>query len=240
MAFFVHKLLSTRLKDLYALVFDKKAWMKEYNARPEIKALVRAASMNYYWANKDTPEFKAKKSEKDKRWRLKHLEYKRQKDREYFQKNKDWLLPKNREYVKGWNRQHWKNMTTEERKAIVKKNAPVNAKRYYRLKESLVHILGQYWCQKCGQHDKRCLQLDHINGGGCYEYSKSPRAKFSSVKKMQLYYIQHPDEARKKLQILCANCNWIKRFTNGENGRFTETIPTIQNTRVIKPLEVVV
>ena len=222
------------------MVFDKKAYMKKYNAKPEQKEKVREATKKHYWANKDDPEFKRNKSEHDKRWRLKHLEYKREKDKEYYLKNKEWIQPRNREYLKVWNKQRWKNMTQEARKAIVKRNASYHTKRYYRLKESLVHILGQYWCQKCGQHDKRCLQLDHINGGGCYEYGRTATSKFSSVKKMQLYYIQHPEEARKKLQVLCANCNWIKRFTNGENGRFTQSVPTVENTRVIKPLEVVV
>jgi len=34
---------------------------------------------------------------------------------------------------------------------------------------------------------------------------------------------RHPDEAKEKLQILCANCNWIKRYGRkefgGEGGR---------------------
>ena len=75
--------------DLYRLVFDKKAWMKEYNARPEIKEQVRAASMNYYWANKDTPEFKAKKSERDRKYRITHAEEKRERDRLYHLRNRD-------------------------------------------------------------------------------------------------------------------------------------------------------
>ena len=79
----------SRLKDLYALVFDKKAWMKEYNARPENKEKVREATKKHYWANKDNPEYQARKKASDKRWRLSHLEYKRKKDMEYHWKNRE-------------------------------------------------------------------------------------------------------------------------------------------------------
>ena len=79
----------SRLKDLYALVFDKKAWMKEYNARPENKEKVRQAVRKRYWLLKDDPEFKARKSEKDRKYRLTHAEQKREKDRLYHLKNRE-------------------------------------------------------------------------------------------------------------------------------------------------------
>jgi hypothetical protein len=28
---------------------------------------------------------------------------------------------------------------------------------------------------------------------------------------------KHQDEAKRKYQVLCCNCNWIKRFENGEH-----------------------
>ena len=82
-------MFNSRLKDYFRLVFDKKAYMKEYNARPEQKQKVREAAVRHYWANKNNPDYLARKKEKDKRWRLSHLEYKRRKDREYFQNNRE-------------------------------------------------------------------------------------------------------------------------------------------------------
>jgi len=32
------------------------------------------------------------------------------------------------------------------------------------------------------------------------------------------YYSQHVDEAKRKLQLLCANCNWVKRMANHETA----------------------
>lgn len=53
--------------------------------------------------------------------------------------------------------------------------------------------------------DIRCLQIDHINGGG--------RKQIKNMKnsyRMFSYYVRHPEETKKDLQVLCSNCNWIK------------------------------
>jgi hypothetical protein len=62
------------------------------------------------------------------------------------------------------------------------------------------------WC-----NDWRCLQIDHINGGGC-EHHKKRKAQgiISDV-------IKDPDR-KLKYQLLCANCNWIKRFKDKEHN----------------------
>lgn len=70
-------------------------------------------------------------------------------------------------------------------------------------------ILGGKQCVICGCLDVRCLQFDHINGGGC----KESRIMGN---KMLKHYINNPEEAKAKLQVLCANCNWIKRYINNE------------------------
>lgn len=80
------------------------------------------------------------------------------------------------------------------------------------IRQNLLDILGNR-CVKCGFSDTRALQFDHINGGGTIERKK----KFRNTTTMSAYYIKHPEEARKNLQVLCANCNWIKRFENNEH-----------------------
>ena len=67
-----------------------------------------------------------------------------------------------------------------------------------------------------GCRDKRALQFDHIDGFG-----NKDRARFPNVRIQYKYYLDHPDEAKQKLQVLCANCNWIKRFEKKENRRQT-------------------
>lgn len=71
-------------------------------------------------------------------------------------------------------------------------------------------ILGRR-CILCGFSDIRALQLDHINGGGNKE-----RKKFGNTHNMAVFYLKNPNMLKKNLQILCANCNWIKRHTNKE------------------------
>ena len=67
-------------------------------------------------------------------------------------------------------------------------------------------------CKQCGFSDKRILQIDHVEGGGQKEVDK-----FWTTYEFYKYIIKLPlEEARKKYQVLCPNCNWIKRIENGE------------------------
>jgi len=76
-----------------------------------------------------------------------------------------------------------------------------------REKFTLYQILGGRVCVKCGFSDWRALQIAHKNGSGSQD-----RKKFKYITTMYRYYRKNPDEARKKLKILCANCNWIERY----------------------------
>jgi hypothetical protein len=82
-------------------------------------------------------------------------------------------------------------------------------------REDLIKFMGGK-CIKCGFNDIRALQVDHINGGGCKERKAIGLATF--------YHNVRIDP--KKYQLLCANCNWIKRWENNEN--------TGPRTKVIK------
>lgn len=83
------------------------------------------------------------------------------------------------------------------------------------VRKVLFQLLGDRCSNKSclvsnGCTDIRCLQIDHINGGGGKEIKK-----YGTIG-MYRYYIKHPEEAKQKLQILCANCNWIKRYESVE------------------------
>jgi len=73
-------------------------------------------------------------------------------------------------------------------------------------------------CTECGVNDMRVLTLDHVNGDG---YSKraeglrSIRAFMDAVKNPEGY------------QVLCHNCNWVKRLANGENRKRVDGEVTI-------------
>ena len=66
-------------------------------------------------------------------------------------------------------------------------------------------------CVKCGFSDWRALQVDHINGGG----GKEIKTIGSSYPR---YYKKILADKDGKYQLLCANCNWIKKDENNENA----------------------
>lgn len=91
------------------------------------------------------------------------------------------------------------------------------------LRQEALSVLGAV-CVRCGFADPRTLQLDHIHGGGTQE--RGGQKKWDNA---YLYYrsiIHDPEAAKQKFQVLCANCNWIKRHENNENGRYYQNIAT--------------
>jgi len=76
------------------------------------------------------------------------------------------------------------------------------------LKAVIFIVLGDK-CVKCGFSDKRALQVDHKDGSGA-DARESGRTGIRLLEDV----LSNPEE----YQILCANCNWIKRVENGEGG----------------------
>ena len=171
-------------------------------------------SHNYYKNNKE----KALKSQRN-RWEKEKEEINRerreryQNDKEYaesikekandyYDENRHEIIEKNNKYSKS----HRKEIN------LLRKNT------YNNYKNILFEILGGKRCVKCGYaKDTRALQIDHINGGG----RKDRGSKDMLV--MLRRYVKNPEQAKKQLQILCANCNVIKSKTHrnefGSNNR---------------------
>lgn len=84
--------------------------------------------------------------------------------------------------------------------------APVTSSTKLRLR--LIEVYGGK-CVRCGFLDGRALQLDHIQGDGYKE--KADKNYYRFLKRVT----DNPDFER--FQLLCANCNWIKRHENNEN-----------------------
>jgi hypothetical protein len=142
-----------------------------------------------------------------------------------------WTKEETQEYYKVYVADHKEERQTylKENKAVIKeqrknyyiaKKAEISAqKREYREKIKLraFEVLGGPRCSNpnClvpgGCSDIRTLQVDHKQGGGHKEITKiSTRGIYWKI-------IKNPEEARKIYQVLCANCNWIKRHENGES-----------------------
>lgn len=94
-----------------------------------------------------------------------------------------------------------------------------NKRRRRRIKKEIFELLGN----KCANPfnlnhgdfliDWRCFVIDHINGHGNEE-----RRKFGTH--TDDYFKHILGELRngsKDYQLLCSNCNWIKRHTNNEH-----------------------
>ena len=79
-----------------------------------------------------------------------------------------------------------------------------------KLRSEVIEFLGGK-CTKCGFDDPRALQIDHIHGGGHRDYR--------SHKNQYDFYKVILEKRRSDLQLLCANCNWIKRHDNKEHGQ---------------------
>lgn len=82
-----------------------------------------------------------------------------------------------------------------------------DAQRRYRTRA--LELLGPMppSCVKCGFGDIRALHIDHKNGGGNKNRDKN-RSQNGRLKEV----MADPS----LFQILCANCNYIKRIENNE------------------------
>ena len=79
--------------------------------------------------------------------------------------------------------------------------AAYNRTQRRKRKMGVVEALGGK-CVRCGFDNWKALQVDHINGGGYVEYQQGPHKVYKKIL----------DGQTDEYQLLCANCNWIKRY----------------------------
>src|ERR1022692_3922959 len=84
-----------------------------------------------------------------------------------------------------------------------------------RVRAIIIELLGGE-CVRCHFTDPRALQVDHVNGGGSKERKSTTRGFYHVVLENHL-------SKKTKYQLLCANCNWIKRFENNETALNSST-----------------
>lgn len=120
-------------------------------------------------------------------------------NKKYYSENKDTL--KERARIKGKKRY----------RDNPRKHSMIMRKYKRKIRLALVAALGGK-CVRCGFDDERALQVDHVNGGGV----KEARALTGMKNKVILDKVLKGSE---DYQLLCANCNWIKRVENNETSR---------------------
>ena len=87
------------------------------------------------------------------------------------------------------------------------------------LKQKAYAAFGAIACKRCGYNvDVRALTIDHINGDG-YKEKLINNGHRLSPQKIYMALRDNPSEALKHFQILCANCQLIKRIENHEERR---------------------
>jgi len=162
----------------------------------------------YYinWSKKNKDKIKAK----SRRYYLKHKEKLINKEKLYYKKNIKEILSRMREY----NRK--KMSIPEEREKRYKKCReiyyPKQKRRLsiYRRRHTLkvrllmLNFLGGIRCKRCGFSDYRALQIDHTFDDG----SEERKTRLTSSQKKYFIKIKNNPE---RYQVLCANCNSIKR-----------------------------
>lgn len=84
-----------------------------------------------------------------------------------------------------------------------------------RIKEEVIgHYSPTLTCAKCGFDDIRALSIDHIDGGGVQHRKEIKR---SSGK--DFYQWLKSSDYPNNFQVLCMNCQFIKRYENDEVRR---------------------
>ena len=119
-------------------------------------------------------------------------------------------------YKARWNRNHPEKLK-EYSHIYYLRNKPkilLNLKESKRRKRKeirtkILQLLGNK-CKRCGEEDWRCLQIDHVNGKGWQE--RKHLNHFYYEKRV----LQKIKSGSKEYQLLCANCNWKKKYEKGE------------------------
>jgi hypothetical protein len=84
----------------------------------------------------------------------------------------------------------------------------VSTKKQRELRQKILAKYGAI-CIRCGFSDPRALHIDHVHGNGNIELRQGYGGGLS-------YYYRVLKDDTGRYQLLCANCNAIKRHTDKE------------------------
>ena len=139
----------------------------------------------------------AKNKEKFKAYRKKYYEAHKEQYR--------LLAIKKRPYLHEYHKKWW---AKNKDKALDRKFIQRRERR-----KEIFEFLGNK-CTNCLMSDARVLQIDHINGNGSKERIAVGYGNFQTHQWHM--FKKNPVDFRTRHQLLCANCNWIKRIEKQE------------------------
>lgn len=144
----------------------------------------------------------------------------------HIRKNGKWIInpeyskyhyQKYKEYYGKYRRTHKKQIRKrnqdhyrKNKAKMLKQNAEYIRKAREKLKNEIFKLLGNQ-CTHCKIKDKQVLQIDHVYGGGNKE-RKAIGNPISYYKKI----LEKIKFGSQDYQLLCANCNIIKRIERKE------------------------
>ena len=144
-------------------------------------------------------------------------EYMKQYNKVWYLENKAKKLGQSvKQYLK--NREHLLDLRHERYLRQRADTSKIDHERYIKTRNEVIQALGGKcvnpynlfphpdWC-----NDSACLQVDHVHGGGRKEVKKFPNS-LSFYK----YVLEQVKLGSKEYQLLCGNCNLIKREKNRE------------------------
>ena len=136
--------------------------------------------------------------DRNQRWRERNREQLHAYNRAYYEAHREERLANDRQYK----REHIDQ----------KRVADFHYIRMWRQRQRMAIItkLGGK-CVRCGFTDWRALQVDHINGGGTKE-----RRQAISMRRYYKAILASIEVQTGEYELLCANCNQIKRYEDGE------------------------
>ncbi len=110
-------------------------------------------------------------------------------------------------------KRYWTNARFREKRKATKR--AYGRRHLQEIRDCIAKSLGGWKCADCGVSDRDVLSFDHVDGRG-----EAERNRMGGQLPTIRYYHTHLGEARRKLQVLCANCNWKK---NSVDKRTTGT-----------------
>lgn len=180
-------------------------------------------------------ELAAAREEKDRR-ESRYKEYKKKWAADRYYANIDESRAKKAAYQRAWrakNREKARgisNAANEKYRAenpATKRNSA--RKHNQKIREYIILFFGGK-CVRCGFSDSRALQCDHINGDGYLERKDTTRGGAGLSLSYRYRLVKNdPEKARSIYQLLCANCNQIKRDENYEYSHSAKINLAIQD-----------
>ncbi len=139
-------------------------------------------------------------------------------NRNWINNNRERYMKQHRAYEKLWKKNHIDHVRRKSREWNKKSR---NKNRSIVLK----HYSPNLICQRCGCNNIHLLSIDHMNGDGA-----------QSRKKLKTSYMIYrhiiKDNFPLNFQVLCWNCQWIKRHENKEWGKTSLKTPYKVRLRV--------